>query len=1404
MLTAAKERSLRSLQDVQGQSNRSNVRATDVVQQCPIALHSTASGVYNEDKHDFLLGLGHRRGSVGTYVYVSANEADKLPTHLRNVYALPNTRRALTKPASHPPYKAWYDALLLRRSNDSHTIVIKIYCTTDPAAGCPNKYALDATTRALSYYFPSADLQATGSQYHAQSFYDVVHTPNPGKQPPPSIQHPAVQTELYPFQKRAVSWMLARERVYVTEDSQVADIPDTKPPIPLSFSQHEDLDGRPFYASSLLKAIVRDADDADSLHRHLHGGILSEEMGLGKTVELIDLLCLHRRTANLGEMVRDPYSSEAVKVSAATLIVTPPAILDQWISEIKAHAPSLKVLHYTGVKSTPKNIANTLIEQDVVVTTYTVLAAEIHYADDKPKRDLRHEKKYVARRSPLVKILWWRVCLDEAQMIESGVSSAAKVALRIPRCNAWAVTGTPLKGDINDLLGLLIFLRYEPFDELRVWGSMRHHPEMFRRIFSTIALRHTKAQVRNELQLPPQKRIIVTIPFTAIEEQHYKQLFDEMCADIGLDRFGAPTQEDWDPESDSVTQKMRQWLTRLRQTCLHPEVGERNKRALGRRNGPLRTVEEVLQVMVDQNEAALRTEERSAIMATMTQGHIYSFTQGVDKQLALDQYLQAMQVATTAYEECSDQFQEEAKLLGKSMEDLEHLDVEDEKSDRLIMHRNRVRNALELRHACIFFVATAYYQVKMQKTGGDETSPEYQDLEKAEVMYYDAAKDIRKEILRDITETTQRLIASTRATQERTRLIPMFSFSSNYGGIESQKVFRAVDQVGTLMNRQSDQMQEWRSKLAALLSENLLDQEEADLTGEEYEATLKNQDDQYVYLFILRASVAERQEMIDGRVNALVYHEVKEAAKLAEENKGHNPELTKYVLQARQSLLPRRGEVPKLPVNQPPSNKQSITPLIAELRGMINSLKAHANQDIRGSDRAKKEASILEDELKGLQKIIKDQSDALKALEKDVDLFRDTMNKRLEYYRRQQAISDTVQPYQEVESETLNAEKFKHEQRLQQRQTDKANALRTKRKFLHHLKNQKEGREERRPCTICLQPFETGVITICAHEFCKECISIWMTEHRSCPMCKKALRSSDLHNITYKPRQMEAQEEQQSASPSSYASESSSRNSIYSSISEEALDEIKIIDLPSSWGSKIDSIARHLLYLRANEPGAKTVLFSQYRDFLDVLGNALERCKVGFSEIRAKNGIKRFKEDPTVECFFLHAKADSSGLNLVNATHVILCEPLINTAVELQAISRVHRIGQRQPTTVWMYIVKYTVEEAIYDISVDRRLKHLGQKSNAESKEVSRAGTPALESKLDAANSVQLQSAPLSKLMTKGASGGEYVVKDDLWSCLFGKVRAESDDDATREIQEVLARDFRANAADERNIAGPS
>src|SRR3954465_8641061 len=119
----------------------------------------------------------------------------------------------------------------------------------------------------------------------------------------------------------------------------------------------------------------------------------------------------------------------------------------------------------------------------------------------------------------------------------------------------------------------------------------------------------------------------------------------------------------------------------------------------------------------------------------------------------------------------------------------------------------------------------------------------------------------------------------------------------------------------------------------------------------------------------------------------------------------------------------------------------------------------------------------------------------------------------------------------------------------------------------------------------------------------------------------------------------------------------------------------------------------------------------RYPSFLQVLAVAFRSHQIGFTAFADPSGIESFKDDPGIECFLLHARAHSSGLNLVNASHVFLCEPLLNTALELQAIARVDRIGQQHETTVWLYLVSGTVEESIHNLSVHRRMEHMGRRN---------------------------------------------------------------------------------------------
>ena len=89
-------------------------------------------------------------------------------------------------------------------------------------------------------------------------------------------------------------------------------------------------------------------------------------------------------------------------------------------------------------------------------------------------------------------------------------------------------------------------------------------------------------------------------------------------------------------------------------------------------------------------------------------------------------------------------------------------------------------------------------------------------------------------------------------------------------------------------------------------------------------------------------------------------------------------------------------------------------------------------------------------------------------------------------------------------------------------------------------------------------------------------------------------------------------------------------SSIYSGINSVTLSQIKNIDMDGSFGTKIDTLARHILWIRENDPGAKSIVFSQFRDFLDVLARAFTRFKIEFTSIDKKQGVEKFKKDPSV------------------------------------------------------------------------------------------------------------------------------------------------------------------------------
>ena len=258
-----------------------------------------------------------------------------------------------------------------------------------------------------------------------QLFYHNAFIPDQSYIPSPPLQSEQLQAALYPFQQRAVEWMLQREGVRISDHGRLEPHSAHDKGL-LSFRPLPDSEGNEVFASHLLAQVLRNPDQCGLRYKQLRGGNLCEEMGLGKTVEIISLMLLHRQLQPIGVSIFDEYTASDVVRSRSTLIITPPAILDQWRRELSVHCPSLKVMHYLGFKNEGLNrdrsaeeVLQMLLEHDVVLVTYNEVAADFHFADEKPQRNLRHEKKYAPMRSPLIRIQWWRCVLDEAQMVSA-------------------------------------------------------------------------------------------------------------------------------------------------------------------------------------------------------------------------------------------------------------------------------------------------------------------------------------------------------------------------------------------------------------------------------------------------------------------------------------------------------------------------------------------------------------------------------------------------------------------------------------------------------------------------------------------------------------------------------------------------------------------------------------------------------------------------------------------------------------------------------------------------------------------------------------------------------------------------------------------------------------------------
>jgi superfamily II DNA or RNA helicase len=119
--------------------------------------------------------------------------------------------------------------------------------------------------------------------------------------------------------------------------------------------------------------------------------------------------------------------------------------------------------------------------------------------------------------------------------------------------------------------------------------------------------------------------------------------------------------------------------------------------------------------------------------------------------------------------------------------------------------------------------------------------------------------------------------------------------------------------------------------------------------------------------------------------------------------------------------------------------------------------------------------------------------------------------------------------------------------------------------------------------------------------------------------------------------------------------------------------------------------------------GQKVLVFSQFVQMLELLQ---KECKARNIHTHVLTGqtkdrqsvVNDFQKESGACVFLLSLRAAGTGLNLTNASYVVLYDPWWNPAVEAQAIDRSHRIGQTQTVNAYRLIAPGTVEEKIWEL----------------------------------------------------------------------------------------------------------
>lgn len=1213
-------------------------------------------------------------------------------------------------------------------------------------------------------------------------FYSILNAAPPSPHAH-ALQPAALGAALLPFQKRSVAWLLHRELKHASSaDAGPGQIIQRRGDLLPFWKEVYCGNGSVFFNmfSGTLEL------ERSKVHESSMGAILAEEPGLGKTMETIALMTLNKAPVTRGPT--NTYFDKEVNVDVAevqtTLIVTPPALAVQWKEELAKHAPTLKVYMYQGYEKLEVPITKDDVEAlkkkrkmkskknskaredpvdedeeeevlewvhfinqfDVCIVNYDVLRGDLYVARPPPSRPRRTDVIYrnLSRpRSPLVSVEWFRVVMDEVQMAK-GTKTEEMVSL-LPRLSSLAVSGTPARSQIADLLHVFRFLRVEGIESTRAWNQLLkpQYQHFFIELCQRYAIRTMKSAVKDELTIPKQTRYVVGIRMNAIERQVYDQTLDQLLEMLGLDARGVAATENW--EVDPVL--LRSMIRRLRGICTHPQVGQlQNTVGKMSKPGKLKSMSDVLQDMKEQTWKDLMEASRQKVQSQtkLAQLLLQSQRNHKGRMAALEQLLFVEKDARALIDEIQVPIDEVNKLLnglrsGTSTPTSDDVDVESDDEEQLITAKGKgkaraleidldadgidpdnadkakIKEAVSKRGALrtrLREIRVLLHHVKFLQGDAYNSLGAGKQVEEEEA--YGAADGIRRQLLivheqaaqRAMEQLTEHAQASKISLESLQLKSPLFDpdpkHAKSFPVDLDERLEEADDFIEVVLNKQSAVLTEWRGQIIALLVEKMTPgDDEAD--GQEYQRALDSQVEAEARMQAYTALLADRKECLINERTLLAAHDAREkhlrntraAAKAAQALDNFGIEITEDAKTEQETLLLGLNMERKALVQA--MNGRALKSIQVGMNSAVNSMRKNS---------AKEYAQEL---VAQLRELISTQEEMNAILEADLARIRKAFNERVQYFAQLQEISDSVAD-PEIEGRTDDAIEGCRAELVVL--SAFINERRARYRYLSNLSGSNQtgkAAQEEETCILCCCEFRRGYITQCAHSFCEVCLKLWVKrkDGKTCPVCRSPIDPADIRRFSIdapEPEEEPAKTTKKSIASATGETAPVSRRSVeYNSIDAKTLKSIQEQPVDGSFSEKIQTLVQHLLYIQEQEQEAKSIIFSAWADSLRIVEYALKIN--GLKSIRVDqnrknpNAAQQFAQDPTLSVLLLHGEKENAGLNVTCASRVFLLESVVHHGFEIQAIARIDRMGQTRPTEVYCYYAEDTIEKNILDLA---------------------------------------------------------------------------------------------------------